>query len=104
MSWNDWIKQNTTDKDIDYDRLLELAVSSYNLDKKTRKMAQKDRVQFTLIWWEKNKKKFKKYTTTCRVGSLLNINHATVVHHYTSRKKSRIYEEETKCIKDFIES
>jgi hypothetical protein len=104
MSWSNWIKNNTTDKDIDYDKLIELVVSSYNLDKKTRKMAQKDRVQFILIWWEKNKKKFKKYTTTCRVGALLNINHATVVYHYTSRKKSRVYEEETQCIKDFIES
>lgn len=104
MSWNDWIKQNTTDKDIDYDRLLELVVSSYQLDKTTRKMGQKDRVQFTILWWDKNKNKFKKYDTTIKLGVLLDIDHSTVVYHYKKRKKSRIYEEETQCIKDFIES
>jgi hypothetical protein len=104
MSWNNWIKKNTTDRDIDYDRLLELVVSSYNLDKKTRKMGQKDRVQFVLVWWNQNKDKFRKYNTTTRVGALLNIGHATVIHHYAYRKMSSIYEEETKCIKDFIES
>jgi hypothetical protein len=102
MSWDNWIKNNTVDKN--YDRLLELAVSSYNLDERTRKMDQKDRVQFIIKWWLKNKKKFKKYTNTEKIAGLLKIKHSTVVHHYTYRKKSRIYEEETRCIKDFIES
>lgn len=104
MSWDHWIKQHVTDKDINYDRLLELATSSYNLDKKSRKMGQKDRVQFIVIWWMSNKNKFVKYNTTTKLGILLNIDHATVIHHYKRRKASRLYEEETKCIKDFIES
>jgi hypothetical protein len=102
MSWDYWIKEKIVD--VDYDRLIELAVSSYNLGKKTRKMGQKDRVQFIVLWWRDNKEKFFRYNTTTKVGALLNIDHATVVYHYKSRKKSRIYEEETRCIKDFIES
>jgi hypothetical protein len=104
MSWNDWIKKNTTDRDINYDRLLELTISSYSLDKKTKKMGQKDRVHFLVLWWHKHKNKFKKYNTTIKIGIALEIHHATVIHYYKNRKISRIYEEETKCIKDFIES
>lgn len=104
MSWKDWIKQNTTDRDINYDRLIELAISSYSLDKKTRKMGQKDRVQFLVLWWLNNKNKFIKYNTTTKLGALLNLDHSTVTYQYTRRKKSKIYEEEIKCVKDFIES
>ena len=104
MSWENWINIHDTNKEIDYDKLLELVVSSYDLDKKTRKMGQKDRVQFTVKWWLKNKIKFLRYDTTTKIGILLNINHATVIHHYMRRKSSRLYAEETKCIKDFIES
>lgn len=104
MSWDNWIKNNITEREIDYDKLLEMVVSSYDLDKKTRKMGQKDRVQFIIRWWEKRKEKFIKYNTTTKIGVLLNIDHSTIVYHYKSRKQSRIYEEETRCIKDFIES
>jgi len=103
MSWEYWI-DSKGEKLIDYDKLLELVVSSYDLAKKTRKMGQKDRVQFIAIWWLKNKTKFIKYNSTTKVAVLLNVNHATIIHHYTKRKPSRIYDEETKCIKDFIES
>ena len=104
MSWDYWIKKNTTDKDINYDRLLELAVSSYDLTKKTRKMGHKDRVQFLIKWWLNHKQKFVKYDSLTKIGILLNIDHATVIHHCKHRKASRLYKEETKCIKDFIES
>jgi hypothetical protein len=102
MSWDHWIKEKIVD--VDYDRLIELAVSSYNLGKKTRKMGQKDRVQFIVVWWRDNKEKFFRYNTTTKLGALLNIDHSTVIHHYSLRKKSRRYEEETRCIKDFIKS
>jgi len=103
MSWDYWIALNSN-KAFYYDRLLELAVSSYDLDKKTRKMGHKDRVQFVLVWWFDNKNKFYKYQTLVSVAKLFKITHGTVIHHYSRRKPSRYYERETECVKDFIES
>lgn len=103
MSWEHWIKLNT-DKAFYYDRLLELVVNSYSLDKRTRKMGHKDRVQFVVIWWFDNKNKFYKYQTLTSVAALFKIHHATIIHHYSRRKPSRYYEKETECVKDFIES
>ena len=97
-------EENHPEADINYDYLLELAIISYSLMKKTRKMGHIDRVHYIVIWWHKHKNKFKKYNTTIKLGIELEIHHSTVIYYYKRRKKSRIYEEETKCIKDFIES
>lgn len=104
MSWHHWIEEHHPQSDINYDYLLELAINSYSLMKKSRKMGHIDRVHYIVMWWYKHKNKFKKYNTTIKLGIALEIHHATVIHYYKRRKISRIYEEETKCIKDFIES
>lgn len=104
MSWHHWIEEHHPELEIDYDYLLELAIANYNLAKKTRRMGHIDRIHYIIMWWHKHKHRFLKYNTTIRLGIALDINHATVIHYYKRRKKSRIYEEETKCIKDFIES
>lgn len=104
MSWENWIRNNSKEKDIYYDKMLEMVIDSYDLRNRTRKMGQKDRMQFVIVWWLKNKTKFTKYDTVVKVAKLFEVDHATIIHHYTRRKSSRLYEEETKCIKDFIES
>lgn len=104
MSWHHWIEEHHPELEIDYDYLLELAITNYNLAKKTRRMGHIDRIHYIIMWWHKHKHRFLKYNTTIKLGIALDINHATVIHYYKRRKKSRIYEEETQCIKDFIES
>jgi hypothetical protein len=104
MSWHHWIEEHHPELEIDYDYLLELAITNYNLAKKTRKMGHIDRTHYIIMWWHKHKHRFLKYNTTIKLGMALDIHHATVIHYYKRRKISRIYEEETKCIKDFIES
>lgn len=108
--WEVWIVNNCDSLDpiIDhtpYDALLELAVSSYDLRSKSRKMDLKDQMQYLCLWWSRNKHAMKKYTTLEKVGELLGgKDHATVLHHINKRKPSRNYKQNTECIKDFLES
>lgn len=104
MSWDSWIRNNSKEKDIYYDKILEMVIDSYDLRKRTRKMAHKDKMQYVIIWWHRHKTKFIKYDTVVKVAKLFQVDHATIIHHYTRRKPSRLYEQEIKCIKDFIES
>lgn len=87
-----------------FDKIAELAVSSYNLDEKTRYIEHMDQVNFFILWWQKNKGKFNTYFTASAIGRLLKKDHATVLHHCRHRKPSINYKENTSCIKDFLES
>tara|TARA_Y100000361_G_scaffold152238_1_gene171236 strand:+ start:1460 stop:1810 length:351 start_codon:yes stop_codon:yes gene_type:complete len=103
VSWDNWLKANGHVKDITcYDHLLELTVTSYGLDKKNRKQELKDQMQFLILWWYRNKKKFNRYKTTTKVAELLNKDHTTIVHHYTKRKKSWYWDKNVECITDFL--
>ena len=103
QAWMSWMKRNGHIKEITcYDYVLELAVRSYNLNKKSRKQELKDKVQFTLTWWHINKKCFNKYKSVTKVGQLFNMHHTNIVHHYKHRKKSSVWDKSTECISDFL--
>jgi hypothetical protein len=101
--WAYWLKSNEWVKDITcYDSLLELTVTSYGLDKQNRKVELKDQMQFSILWWHRNRKKFNKYKSVTKFAKLLKKDHTTVVHHYTKRKKSWDWEDNVECIRDFL--
>jgi hypothetical protein len=105
MDWEWWIINSQNEiKYSRYDFLCELAISSYKLDKKSRKSELKDTVQFFLLWWEKNKKKMNRYNTYTSIGILMKIDHSTVLHHLRNRKPTAMYTENTRCINDFLNS
>lgn len=116
--WEAWLFNNAdteheSKKFTGFDHVCELAVQNYLLDSKSRKQALKDQVHYFLLWWKKNKRYMKKYTSTINIGALLKIDHSNVIH-YTGRvnepdsigdrKPSLNFEDNTKCIKDFLES
>lgn len=104
MSWEDWLVDNGhIDGATRYDRLLEMAVNTYGLKKKSRKQDLMDKKQFIVLWWKKNKDKLYTYKTMMAIGDLMGSDHSTINHHEKHRKKSRDYELNTSCIKDFLE-
>ena len=105
MSWENWIIRNDEDGPVTtYDFLLDLAVINYKLADKNRKIQKIDMKHFLVSWWNKNKGKFKKYKSMESLGSSMGITHCTVVHYVKHRKKSLKYEDNTKCINDFLNS
>ena len=103
MSWESWI-MNQEGTSSHYDFLAELAVSSYNLKSKDRREKQKNLLHFFVLWWRDNQKRFIKYNSKSALSRLLDIHWATVIHYESKRKPSRLYEENIKCIKDFLNS
>lgn len=105
MSWEDWIIRQTEDKPYtSYDFLCELCVSSYGLNKKSRKADLKDKCHFFIHWWYKNRNNMNTYTTTVKLGQLLNVDHSTILHYAHRRKPTIFFEENTICINDFLNS
>ena len=88
----------------EYDAIIELAVSSYELNTRNRKEIMIDNKHYLVTWWSKNIKKFRKYKTITSLGELLNLHHATVNHLQKHRKPSLNYKENIECIKDFLNS
>jgi hypothetical protein len=106
MSWEEWIVRQESGKSdmTSYDFLCELCVSSYDLSKKSRKADLKDKVHFFILWWNTNKSKMSKYTGQVKIGQLLGVDHTTIVHFLKRRKPTIFYEENVKCINDFLNS
>lgn len=106
MSWEDWIVRQASDENkmSSYDFLCELCVSSYNLDKKSRKADLKDKLHFFIFWWNNNKSKMIKYNTLQKIGKLLDVDHTTVIHHLKRRKPTILFDDNVKCISDFLNS
>ena len=105
MSWENWIMRNDEHGPItNYDFLLELAVQHYGLSEKNRRQELIDMRHYLVKWWKKNGKKFKRYKSLTAVGASMNLTHCTVIHYVKHRKKSLKYEENTKCICDFLTS
>lgn len=111
--WTYWINSNTPIKDQEgttLDTLVELCVSSYNLKSKSRKANLKNQVHFFLEWWKEHRHLMKKYRNQSRIGRHLGIDHATVSHYIGRagkpglRKKTADFEENTKCINDYLNS
>lgn len=104
MSWEDWLVNNGhIEGSTLHDRLLEMAVNSYDIRKKSRKEYLMDRKQFLVLWWKKNQDMFYTYRTMTSLAELTGFDHSTINHHEKHRKKSRDYEVNTSCIKDFLE-
>lgn len=109
MSWEHWLSVNDWSSDNSgiesmHDKLLELAIDSYDIRSKSRKMERIDVKHFLVLWWIKNKRQFRKYRTMSALAKLLNVDHATINHYEKHRKKSRLFNDNTQCINDFLES
>ena len=108
MSWQGWLEINgyINPKHNEYDKLLSLAISSYNLHKKSRKAIICDRRQFVLLWWHQNKEKFSYYKTYKRISELFyqGFDHSIIVHYLSKRKSTNQYNKNIECIRDFVES
>ena len=104
MSWEDWLVNNghITGSSI-HDKLLEMVVSSYDIQNKTRKQAHVDRKHFVVLWWKKNQEMLNTYRYMTSLAKLIECDHATINHYEKHRKKSRDYEMNTQCIKDFLD-
>ena len=85
-----------------YDRLCELAINSYELNKVDRTASLKDKLQYFILWWFNNRGRMKAYNRYSKIAKLLNKNHATIVHHIRRRKPTLFYDINTECIKDFL--
>lgn len=104
MSWEDWLVNNGHIHGTSvHDRLLEMAVSSYDIRNKSRKQDYADRKHFVVLWWKKNKDRLNTYYTMTSIAELIGCDHATINHYEKHRKKSRDYEINTECIKDFLD-
>lgn len=88
----------------EYDAIIELAVSSYQLNTRNRKEIMIDNKHYLVTWWAENIDRFKKYKTLMSLGDLLKVHHATINHLQKHRKPSLRYEENVECIKDFLNS
>lgn len=88
----------------EYDAVIELAVSSYELNVKGRREALIDNRHYLVSWWSKNIKKFRKYKTITSMGKLLNLHHSTIIHLQRNRTPSLRFKENVECIKDFLNS
>lgn len=90
--------------DIDYDRLLRLAVEKYNLNRRSRRSIIVDQRQFILQWWDKNIREFKEIKTLDQAAVELGYSgigkHATVIHLIDKRTPTIKYKENTRqlCI------
>lgn len=103
--WMHWISINEERAaKSTYDVLAELAVSSYNLDAKSRNAELKDMVQYFVRWMFAERSKMKKYKSATAIGELLKKDHATILHHYRKRTPTAMYKENTACLKDFLKS
>tara|TARA_R110002153_G_scaffold380_4_gene1884 strand:+ start:2731 stop:3051 length:321 start_codon:yes stop_codon:yes gene_type:complete len=87
-----------------FDQVMELAVSSYELDKKGRAQIKIDKKHFLVIWWKKNQNQFKKYKTMTNFSKLMRVHHSTINHLNKHRTPSLNYKENVECIKDFLNS
>lgn len=108
MSWEGWLENNgyTKPNHNTYDRLIELAVSSYDLDIKTRKSIICDRRQFVIKWWYSNRDKFSHYNSYEKVAKMFykGFDHSMIVHYLGKRKPTHNYKKNIECVRDFIES
>jgi hypothetical protein len=93
----------------DYDYVAERVVARFDLSKKLRVPELKDKVHFLLLFWKKNKRKFKKYKTKSAIGRLLELDHASVIHYAGTdlkfegrRKKSNFFNENNKELASYI--
>lgn len=131
MSWEHWL----SDKEIEetspwealinrmepptersaYDKICERVVDAYEINTKCRKVEHKDRLHFFLLWWWRNKRYMKDYSSKSSIAKLIKKDHATIIHYVGktnsvtgkheegARKKSMNFDENVKCIKDFLE-
>lgn len=90
--------------DTEYDVVLELAVSSYDLDVRSKKEKRVDNKHYLIEWWTGNIEKFQKYKTLLSIASLLKVHHASINHLQKHRVPSLRFDENVECIKDFLNS
>ena len=115
--WENWIiRQNYSNRGLvfgkktQYDMIVDLAISSYTLNERTRKSDHLDRKHFFYLWWYANKGKMSSYNTLAHIADVIGEDHSNVIHYVGTngtngkRKKTGKFNENTSCIKDFLES
>lgn len=101
--WEAWILLSGNNLNNDsLDKIAELAVSSYDLSTKDRYEECMDRKHCFIMWWSQNRSKFRKYKTITSLAILINMHHASVIHHLRHRKESFRFDLNTRCLKDFL--
>tara|TARA_R100001460_G_scaffold40487_1_gene75704 strand:- start:10554 stop:10874 length:321 start_codon:yes stop_codon:yes gene_type:complete len=88
--------------DSEYDIIAELTVAQFNLDLRDRTADFLDKKHFFAEWWFMNKSKFLRYKNLSKLGELLKIHHATVIHLLRHRKKSHKYIDNIQNIQTFL--
>jgi hypothetical protein len=93
----------------DYDFVVEKVIQRFNLAKKTRVPDKIDKVHFVLLFWKKNRRKFKKYKTKAGIGKLFNLDHASVIHYAGTdtefegrRKRSDFFNQNNEELSQYI--
>jgi hypothetical protein len=101
MSWEHYINANGYAES--YDDVLEYVVSLFPDTIKDRSQDQCDVKQYIILWWNDNKKKFNKYTSTTRIANLFKFdNHTSVLHYIYRRIPTYNYEENIRKVKNII--
>jgi len=90
--------------ETEYDVILELAVSSYDLDLRSRKEGVVDNRHYLVKWWTENIEKFQRYKTLDSLAKTLKLHHSSINHLQKHRIPSLRFEENVECIKDFLNS
>lgn len=88
----------------EFDDFAEIIVDYFNLRFKSREMPLMDAKNYFILWWYENQQNFIKYKTATSMGKLLNMNHATILHHMKHRKPSLKFNLHTKNIEEFVNS
>jgi hypothetical protein len=63
-----------------------------------------DRKHFLVLWWKDNQDYMNKYRTMTSLALLIDVDHSTINHYEKHRKKSRLFNDNTDCIRDFLNS
>ncbi len=88
----------------EFDDFAEIIVDYFNLRLKSRELHLMDTKNYFILWWHKNQYKFIKYKTATSISKLLNMHHATILHHMNHRKPSLKFNLHTKNIEEFVNS
>lgn len=101
MSWEHYINANGYAQS--YDDVLDYVLDVFPDIIKDRSQDKCDVKQYIVLWWNENKDKFKKYTSTTKIASLFKFdNHTSVLHYIYRRIPTHNYEENILKVKNII--
>ena len=108
--WEAWIVNQKVRFSIgpnysSYDKLIDLAISQYKLNRRNQHREVCDKIHYLVDWWHRNSFFMKKYKSQGEIGIALGGRKSCSINHYINkRKRSNEFDSNTACIKDFLES